>query len=80
MNECIHATRFFWREVAGNVKARNLTRNLRAEGGRIESGDAGDARFASDYIGPALRYVKANGGDNAKAGHYDSASCQIGSD
>ena len=77
MNESIEAARFLRRKVFGYVEAFDLARYLRGKRRRIEAGDAGDAGFAGEDVGPGFRETDADGRNDAETSDDYSAPCQI---
>src|SRR5207248_153694 len=73
MDEGIHAARFLGRQIAGDIETLHLARDLRAQAGGIEAGNAGDSGLAGNDIGPRLGDADSDWSNNAETGNDYSA-------
>src|SRR5437763_10830686 len=73
MDEAIHAARFLGRQIAGDIETLHLARDLRAQAGGIEAGNAGDSGLAGNDIGPRLGDADSDWSNDAETGNDYSA-------
>src|SRR5690606_17694669 len=73
MDKGVHLLGFFGRQVLGDVKIVDFTRDLRIEPGGIKACDAVNAGTAVDDIIPGQRYCISDRGHNSQSGD-DNAS------
>ena len=76
MNEGVHPSRVFRRQVGSDVEVSNFTGNLDRKVRDIEPGNLGNTGTAIDNVVPSLRNGIANGGYDSQARNYNSATCQ----
>ena len=67
----------FSRHIAGNIEIFDLSGNVSAVGGGIETGDLTQAAAAVDQRIPKFIDIVADAGKDAATGNYNSAFVQI---
>src|SRR5260363_166761 len=74
MDEGIHMTRFFGREIRAEIKAFHLSGETGRKTGCIETGNRGNPRTASEQIRPARLHCISNRRNMSKTCNHNTAA------